>query len=221
MKNELTLLANRYLTDKGDEYMCAHNYTQHYHNIFNTLKDKPLNILEIGLNRSNTLSIPSLEMYKTYFSNATLYGFDIMPEFMAFNDPDSRINIVIGDQSNPQDLQLLNQHSFDIIIDDGYHASMHQQISFKNLWSCVVPGGIYIVEDLHYQPDSTIETSTKTKAVLQSWNTNNPIFSDWISKEDFDTIFNSIEKIEFYSSDSAIWPKQDTANALAVIYKTK
>lgn len=38
---------------------------------------------------------------------------------------------------------------FDIVIDDGKHQSDLQMISFNALWPHVVPGGLYIIEDLH------------------------------------------------------------------------
>jgi hypothetical protein len=60
---------------------------------------------------------------------------------------------VQGDLSNPVDLQHLADltESFDIIIDDGSHASPHQQLAFKYLFPKLGAGGVYVIEDLHWQ----------------------------------------------------------------------
>ena len=43
---------------------------------------------------------------------------------------------------------------FDVIIDDGSHRPMHQQISLVSLYPHLKPGGQYIIEDLHVAPNS-------------------------------------------------------------------
>jgi hypothetical protein len=40
---------------------------------------------------------------------------------------------------------------FDVVIDDASHASFHQQLTFKTLFPRVARGGLYIIEDLHWQ----------------------------------------------------------------------
>ena len=64
--NQLTILANKYKTDKGTVFKCAHGYTVKYDQLFKhyLLKNNPISILEIGLNRidNETFDIPSLKM---------------------------------------------------------------------------------------------------------------------------------------------------------------
>jgi hypothetical protein len=50
---------------------------------------------------------------------------------------------------------------FDVIIDDASHASRHQQIALDVLFSFVKPGGLYIIEDLHWQPPGDIGPQTR------------------------------------------------------------
>lgn len=217
-ENKFVALANKYNSDKGTTYKCAHGYAKRYAQLFEPLVDKECKILEIGLNRDNTDTIPSLSMYKEYFRKPTLYGFDIQQGFMKFNDPQNGINIIIGDQSNPDDLRQI-QGSFDIILDDGYHASKHQQISLLHLWQLVKPGGMYIIEDLHFQPDPSIETSVKTKELMRSWKIGDACGSAWISTQEARSILESVDRIEMFDSESVKWPAESVRGAVAVLYK--
>lgn len=221
----LTFLANKYNSDKGDIYKCAHHYTIKYqeivsdvfrHKAGNNLLDN-VHLLEIGLNRDDANSIPSLMMWNDYFNkNITLTGLDINPNFLRFNSSYDNIEIRIGDQSKEEDLQQLKTKTYDIIIDDGYHASKHQQISFKTLWSSVKSGGYYIIEDLHYQPES--ETCVKTKYLLEQWRNGNWIESEYINNDEIEKMKVEIENIGFYDSQSKLWGDK-VVNALAYIKK--
>src|ERR1700743_2907857 len=90
---DLTQLANQFGSDKGTKHS-AHFYTRAYSRIFRDIKDQKLTIVEIGLHRTESdhrrlfgaaegrtsaaaTRAPSLEMWRTYFPNAKLYGFDI------------------------------------------------------------------------------------------------------------------------------------------------
>ena len=201
-KRLLTTLANKYESDKGNTSGCKHYYTLKYQEIISDIiKNDDIELLEIGFNYSNTDTIPSLMMWNDYFNkNITLTGFDINPKFSIFNK--NNITIVIGDQSNENDLNQLT-NKYDIIIDDGYHASKHQQISFKVLWKNVKPGGYYIIEDLHYQPEP--ETCMKTLDLFQNWKNGNWITSEYITQLDEINQFDQIDSINFYDSDSKLW----------------
>lgn len=204
----LTDLANKYNSDKGNQYMCAHHYTIMYeeiiHNIVNEQMRDNIDLLEIGLNRSDTGSIPSLMIWNDYFNkNVNITGFDIEPSFSKFNGKYNNIKIKIGDQSNINDLQQLKDKQYDIIIDDGWHATKHQQISFKILWENVKPGGYYIIEDLHYQPEK--DSCMPTRELFENLQNNNIIATDYITKEEILSIITDIKSINFYDSKSKRW----------------
>ena len=209
----LTDLANIYNSDKGNLHGCRHYYTIKYEEIINDILNTKLknrdfskfDLLEIGLNRSeNATSIPSLLMWDSYFhKNVNITGFDIIKDFENFNGKNPNINIIIGDQSKVSDLSKLKYKQYDLIIDDGWHASEHQQITFKTLWENVKPGGYFVIEDLHYQPIQ--ESITKTKKLFENWKNENWIESEFVNKSDIDKIRNEIESIEFYDSQSKNW----------------
>ena len=156
-------------------------------------------------------------MWNEYFyKNINITGFDIQSRFLEHNGKFLNIQIVMGDQANESDLLQLKQKEYDIIIDDGFHASKHQQISFKTLWSNVKFGGYYIIEDLHYQPIS--ETCVKTRALLENWKNGTWMESEYISIGEVESIRNEIQSIDFYDSCSKNWG-DSVKNALVYIKK--
>src|SRR5438445_13894138 len=44
------------------------------------------------------------------------------------------------------------ERPLDIIIDDGSHASVHQHLTLGVLFPSLKPGGLFVIEDLDWQP---------------------------------------------------------------------
>lgn len=216
----LTELANKYNSDKGTTYKCGHGYTEYYQQIFKSYLNATVEfkLLEIGLNRDNQESIPSLSIYREFFGNkVTLYGFDIHPNFRKFDDSANKLNIIIGDQSNSKDLTKCND-MYDIIIDDGYHASKHQQVTFSTLWKQLKSGGVYIIEDLHYQPEHE-EGEILTKELIRQWRSGIPATSSYINSKQISQILSEIKTIQMFDSKSKEWDRTKIIDAFAVFYK--
>lgn len=147
MMNDLTQLADKYQTDKGTQFFCAHNYTHHYHRAFQSLRTAPLTVVEIGLNARDRSDCPSLRMWLDYFPKAHIYGLDIRQ----FEFSHERTTLLQCDQGDVESLQRAMRqipNQVDIIIDDGSHIQEHQHVSFAQLFPALVPGGCYVVEDL-------------------------------------------------------------------------
>ncbi len=216
-KTYLTDLANYYNSDKGDQYKCAHHYTRHYEAIFEQFKKKRgFALLEIGLNRDDTSDVPSLRMYRDFFGDkAKIYGMDIRPEFSAFNE--EGFSIFIGDQSNAEDLFELARNSFNIIIDDGSHASSHQQISLRELWKAVKPGGYYIIEDLHWQPFS--EPCIPTRKLCEQWLDGQPGSTEYIAPEWSKQFLSECQSLALLPSFSKLHSADLTEKALFIAQK--
>lgn len=146
--NELTELANKYLTDKGTEFDGKHNFTEVYHKKLKHLKNKKLNILEIGI-----LEGASAKMWRDYFTKSKIYCCDNNPEYVRGVLWEDRIFPFLLDQSSKLNiLESINDikcKEYDIIIDDGSHNVKHQQQTFGLLFQYLKKGGIYIIEDLH------------------------------------------------------------------------
>src|SRR6266478_2575991 len=92
--DELTCLADRFGSDKGNLHD-AHGYTRIYQRLFGPLRERPITLLEMGLlrpdvddrrkinategfsNFAKARRAPSLEMWRAFFPNAEIFGFDI------------------------------------------------------------------------------------------------------------------------------------------------
>ena len=98
-------------------------------------------MIEIGIENS-----ASLKLWLNYFPHIFIYGMDINIE-----DKGDRFKIYKGDQSNKDDLNnLVNniEKPIFLIIDDGSHIPEHQILTFDILFETLLPGGIYIIEDI-------------------------------------------------------------------------
>ena len=212
----LTELANRARSDKGSTYKAAHYYTRVYERVLPP-RDTTINLLEIGLSRDGTAMMPSMRVWREYYGlDARLFGIDIRPGFHRFNDPAGNLWIGIGDQSSPASLLNVVQEQwggpqFDVIIDDGSHASQHQQVTLNTLWHFLKPGGLYVIEDLHSQPKG--DRGIKTRALLKRCQAQpEETCLPGISRDE-------IAEIRFFDSLSRGWPSNHTKDALVILRK--
>ncbi len=224
----LERLANKYRSDKGRLYYNKHFYSRVYEKYLGPLRAEDMTILEIGLLRHDIQArnpdgpfndAPSLFMWRDYFANAEIHGFDIN-DFTAVEQ--DRIKFTKGDQANIADLARAVERStmpLKVVIDDGLHASPHQQISFAYLFQKLEPGGLYIIEDLHYQPAQfEPEGSLKTLSLLKAIGSTEKIEGAFISDAEIKYLANHIDTINFY--DSMDYNAVDLgADAIAVIRK--
>jgi hypothetical protein len=160
LESNLTTLANNMASDKGTIHGSPpHRYTLLYDLILDRYRSGAINFLELGLAVGGPeiggpvdrqVQSPSVRMWLSYFPRAHIYGFDIS-DFSHMKHP--RFTFVRGDGGSAADVERLAHSSvgFDVIIDDGSHASHHQQLAFRYLFPKLRPGGTYIIEDLQWQ----------------------------------------------------------------------
>lgn len=126
------------------------NYYAEYDLNFQEYRNKPIKLLEIGIQKGG-----SLYMWREYFPNAKIVGVDIDEECKQFEG--EGIKVYIGDQENADFLLELERKegTFDIVIDDGGHTMKQQITTFKTLFPLLAEGGMYVIEDLHtsYWPE--------------------------------------------------------------------
>jgi len=228
---ELRKLANKYRSDKGDIYFNAHGYADIYETLLRDRRDEPLRLLELGLLRHDVQArnpggpyaeAPSLAMWREYFPNAMIYGFDI-GDFSAV-PPMSRVEIIRGDMGNPFDLEMLVAKTggeFDLILDDASHASHHQQIALAFLFPHLRLGGIYFVEDLQYQPPALEEAdAVKTLGIFKALACGNIKPTQYIDRKALEDIAANLVRIELFDSCDRTFGKLNV-DALAALWKGK
>lgn len=125
-----------------------HHYFDIYAKHFESYRDRPIRMLEIGVFRGG-----SLRMWKEFFhADSTIVGIDIDPSCKAHEIADRNVFVRIGSQAEPAFLDAVNGEfgPFDIILDDGSHKTHHQLVSFGALFrDALNDGGCYMVEDVH------------------------------------------------------------------------
>ncbi|TPM32638.1 glycoside hydrolase family 99-like domain-containing protein [Mesorhizobium sp. B2-3-5] len=122
-------------------------YLETYDRIFAQYRNRPVRILEIGVQNGG-----SLEVWREYFTKAELVlGCDINVACGNLVFDDKKIAVIVGDANTDEvesNIAAVSKE-FDIIIDDGSHTSSDIIRSFARYFPYISQGGLYIVEDLH------------------------------------------------------------------------
>lgn len=172
----LTDLADRYGSDKGS---AKHRYSELYQLLFLPYRMRAINFLEMGLmiggpehghskDRATT-DAPSVRMWLDYFPKARIHGLDIS-DFSWLKHP--RFTFVRCDMDARENIRdaVAPLPAMTIIVDDASHASHHQQNAFLELFPRLAAGGLYIIEDLRWQPETYERPGiTKTAALFRSY----------------------------------------------------
>jgi hypothetical protein len=133
---------NDYIIKHGTDKEAKHKYcSAFYDNAFFDLKDKKLNILEIGIQNGS-----SLVLWNEYFKNSIIYGIDNTDLIKDRLDTYPRIKTIIQDAYKKE--LTSNLPLFDIIIDDGPH-TLESQIKFiNNYFKKLNKNGKLFIEDV-------------------------------------------------------------------------
>lgn len=159
----LAEIAARYMTDKGpvgfDGNPGGHGYTTTYEALLADRRHDPLVVLELGVAKG-----ASLLMWSEYFTNATILGADIDlgavdrsrllgVEGGGWEQLERHAQIQLFEISQTEHAQLIEviqaNGGVDLLIDDGSHRNEHQQDTFEALFPFLLPGGYYVIEDIH------------------------------------------------------------------------
>jgi hypothetical protein len=182
------------LLELGRKYNCDkcvfHNYLPHYEWHLKKLRNRKLNILEIGIGgyQSAQSGGSSLKMWRDYFAHSNIFGIDI--EDKSWLDGD-RIKTFRGSQDDEEFLlKVCNETGpLDIVIDDGSHINRHVIASFKFLFPRLKATGIYVVED--------IQTSYWGKAFGTDWGGSSDRKSDTTTMGFFKSLTDGLNYADF------------------------
>jgi len=129
------------VSDKWESYFPV------YEALFEPFREKPISLLEIGVQNGG-----SLEIWAKYLPYATRFvGCDIDPRCGELDFKDPRISVVTGDANlrGTFDRIAAIARRYEIVIDDGSHIAPDVVASFARYFPLLVPGGFYVIEDLH------------------------------------------------------------------------
>lgn len=131
----------------------AHTYGPWYDRWFAPLRDKPLNILEVGV---CVFGGGCVLAFAEYFPKATVWAVDIdrtRCNAEVFNHP--RIKFIHDDAYRPELVNHFGDTRFDIVVDDASHEVQHQMQLLRTLRPRLKDDGFYVVEDVctgHWLP---------------------------------------------------------------------
>lgn len=226
-------LLREFGSTKSDKGLPGHNYARVYNALFHDKRDQVTAVCEVGLlitsthggNRNGERfskklnNIPSLSVWRKYFPNAKVVGFDIKD----FTQPtDDYTTVIQGDQKSRDDLKKIVDtiDQFDIIIDDGLHASEHQQVTFSYLFKHLKPGGVFFIEDLCAQlPEYEKPEIPKTTKLLQELQYSKTWSSPVATLEEKEYIESHVKKVRFYDSQKDMIGSTLKIDNIAAIFK--
>lgn len=140
------------------EKIKVHGYGNFYEKYFKKIKDRKLNIMEIGSFYGNA----SASLF-FYFRNSFLYAGDICPDLFRYNS--KRIKnfyINSSDEKSIYNSIIKENIKLDIIIEDASHSFKDQIISLFMLFKNLNSEGIFIVEELDF-PDTRQDMNLKNE----------------------------------------------------------
>jgi len=132
-------------TDKNTR----HSYLPLYDQLLISKKEKARNVLEVGIDVGG-----SIKMWHDYFTNATVYGLDIIHIDTVWHELKNNARITLYTSSDAYNHEFFNTHflqknmKFDFMLDDGPH-SLESMVTFIKLYSQIMTDdGILIIEDV-------------------------------------------------------------------------
>lgn len=143
--NTLAELFDKYKCDKGN---IKHRYDRVYEPALQQLKDRPFNMLEIGVFKGN-----STEAFVEYCPQVEVVGVDIftrvdIKNIPILNHPQVHACKCDSLEGPTEEFKALAKDGFDVIIDDGLHTHEAQWKTFVNFIPYLKDDGVYFIEDV-------------------------------------------------------------------------
>ena len=130
-----------------------HPYTPIYDFLFSKLRERSINIAEIGIAKNDSINI-----WREYFSLANIYGFELNEEYLR-NAIEQNLHNVFYEKmdvrygSNIQETFKKINVKYDIIIDDSSHVFNDQIKIIEHSVDYLNENGILIIEDIFRELD--------------------------------------------------------------------
>jgi hypothetical protein len=146
----LSQLVNNSSTDKDT----THSYLDLYEKLLFKKKETAKNVLEVGIGDFGPKNGGSIKLWRDYFTNATVYGLDILPVDRVMDEllNDEKIVLHVNTDAYNHDFfksTFLDKNiKCDFMLDDGPH-TLESMKQFVKLYSqLMTDDGILIIEDV-------------------------------------------------------------------------
>lgn len=137
LNNKVTEVAN-YHTDK----YYVHSYMPVYDKLFQYYRDDNINVLEIGVQKGG-----SLYLWSKYFQNASVFGIDI-EDSPTWLKNISNITTFKENAYSRRGVNLFEDKTLDILIDDGPHTLDSMKYISRNYLYKMKKYGLVVIEDI-------------------------------------------------------------------------
>ena len=206
---DLDELLHYYGSDKANVFKISnnlgHGFSKFYSHHLNHLKNKKINILEVG-----SFAGSSASAFAKYFPNSKIYCFDINISKFKYTSKNIKVfgldikNEILLNKAIDKITVNKKENFFDIIIDDGSHYLSDILISIKNLFKYLKKNGIYIIEDFkhpnYYNYNKDID-DILIDQMLESLKEKKLFKSNILQKENQIYLHDSIKKINIYKGN--------------------
>ena len=183
----------------------SHGFSKYYEKHFSKLKNKKINILEIG-----SYSGASAAALVKYFPNAKVYCFDINISNFKYKSKNIFVfgldinNKVTVDKILARIFDKEEFNKFDIIIDDGSHNLKDMLVSLKFFYRYLKNNRYFIVEDFkfpnYFNYNKDIDHILFDE-VLENLKNKNFFNSDILKKEDQKFLMQNIKTLNIYKGN--------------------
>jgi len=144
-----SLVDNSY-TDKNT----THSYLSLYNQLLINKKITAKNVLEIGIGDFGEKNGGSIKLWKDFFTNATIYGIDILPSNRVMDELLNNSRVILYTSTDGYNetffkTQFLEKNiKFDFLLDDGPHTLESMKMFIKLYSQVMTDDGILIIEDI-------------------------------------------------------------------------
>ena len=147
----LTDIADEMQQDQGS---AKHGFTELYHMLLQPLRNRSLRMVLLGMGGAEDAATGrsgTVPMWLKYLPKARITGID---EHDYPKTDDERLTKLSCNLNKRDEIAALAQEmdAPHVVLDDFTHLSHHQQHAFVELFPKLKSGGLYLIEDLRFQP---------------------------------------------------------------------
>jgi hypothetical protein len=143
-------IVDNLITDKNT----THSYLPLYQTLLKSKKESAKNVLEVGIGDFGEKNGGSIKLWKDYFTNATIYGIDIIPIERVIDELINNDRVILYTCSDAYNVDFFKAEFLDknvkcdFMLDDGPH-TLESMKQFIKLYSQIMTDdGILIIEDV-------------------------------------------------------------------------